>query len=149
MRKSVENLATSKITGGRRHPLRIRRKYDIETLAKAMILIFSHQKRIEQIGIRPGEKMHEIHEWEEAGVTLPYSYYSREFYEKLVREIFIFQSSFAIIWIDIVTLVGYAVVLFLIILVAESLLHKHLINRFMRHHHKLHKQKQKKEKNDV
>ena len=28
MRKSVENLATSKITGGRRSPLRIRRKYE-------------------------------------------------------------------------------------------------------------------------
>ena len=26
---SIENLATSKITGGRRHPLRIRRKYEI------------------------------------------------------------------------------------------------------------------------
>lgn len=30
MRKSVENLATSKITGGVRHPLRIRRKYEID-----------------------------------------------------------------------------------------------------------------------
>lgn len=30
MRKSVENLATSKITGGRRHPLRIRRKYEMD-----------------------------------------------------------------------------------------------------------------------
>ncbi len=30
MRKSVENLATSKITGGRRHPLRTRRKYEID-----------------------------------------------------------------------------------------------------------------------
>lgn len=30
MRKSVENLATSKITGGRRKPLRIRRKYEID-----------------------------------------------------------------------------------------------------------------------
>ena len=30
MRKSVENLATSKLTGGRRHPLRIRRKYEID-----------------------------------------------------------------------------------------------------------------------
>ena len=30
MRKSVENLATSKITGGRRHPARIRRKYEID-----------------------------------------------------------------------------------------------------------------------
>ena len=30
MKKSVENLATSKITGGRRHPLRIRRKYETD-----------------------------------------------------------------------------------------------------------------------
>ena len=30
MRKSVENLARSKLTGGRRHPLRIRRKYEID-----------------------------------------------------------------------------------------------------------------------
>ncbi len=30
MRKSMENLATSKITGGRRRPLRIRRKYEID-----------------------------------------------------------------------------------------------------------------------
>jgi small subunit ribosomal protein S8e len=30
VRKSVENLATSKITGGRRHPLRIRRKYETD-----------------------------------------------------------------------------------------------------------------------
>jgi len=30
VKKSVENLATSKITGGRRHPLRIRRKYEID-----------------------------------------------------------------------------------------------------------------------
>ena len=30
MKKSVENLATSKITGGVRHPLRIRRKYETD-----------------------------------------------------------------------------------------------------------------------
>ncbi|HET6517782.1 MAG TPA: 30S ribosomal protein S8e [Nitrosopumilaceae archaeon] len=30
MRKAVENLATSKLTGGRRHPLRIRRKYEMD-----------------------------------------------------------------------------------------------------------------------
>ena len=30
MRKSVENLATSKITGGRRHPFRVRRKYEMD-----------------------------------------------------------------------------------------------------------------------
>jgi small subunit ribosomal protein S8e len=30
VRKSIENLATSKITGGRRIPLRTRRKYEID-----------------------------------------------------------------------------------------------------------------------
>ncbi len=30
MRKSVENLATSKITGGKRYPLRTRRKYEMD-----------------------------------------------------------------------------------------------------------------------
>jgi small subunit ribosomal protein S8e len=30
VRKSVENLATSKITGGRRSPLRVRRKYETD-----------------------------------------------------------------------------------------------------------------------
>jgi len=30
VRKPVENLETSKITGGRRHPLRIRRKYETD-----------------------------------------------------------------------------------------------------------------------
>lgn len=30
MRKTVENLATSKITGGRRHPFRVRRKYEMD-----------------------------------------------------------------------------------------------------------------------
>jgi len=30
VKKSIENLGTSKITGGRRHPLRTRRKYEID-----------------------------------------------------------------------------------------------------------------------
>ena len=30
MRKSIENLATSKVTGGIRHPLRVRRKYETD-----------------------------------------------------------------------------------------------------------------------
>jgi len=30
VRKAIENLATSKTTGGRRHPLRIRRKYETD-----------------------------------------------------------------------------------------------------------------------
>lgn len=44
VKKSVENLATSKTTGGRRHPLRIRRKYETdrypnEAVAGAQITI--------------------------------------------------------------------------------------------------------------
>ena len=44
MRKSVENLATSKVTGGVRHPLRIRRKYETdrypnEALAGAQVTV--------------------------------------------------------------------------------------------------------------
>ena len=30
MKKPIENLGTSKVTGGRRHPLRSRRKYEID-----------------------------------------------------------------------------------------------------------------------
>ena len=44
VRKSVENLATSKITGGRRIPLRVRRKYETdrypnEALAEAQVTV--------------------------------------------------------------------------------------------------------------
>ncbi|MBI3254234.1 MAG: 30S ribosomal protein S8e, partial [Nitrosopumilales archaeon] len=44
MKKSIENLATSKITGGRRHPLRTRRKYEIdrypnEALTQAQVTV--------------------------------------------------------------------------------------------------------------
>ena len=49
MRKSVENLATSKITGGRRHPLRIRRKYETdrypnEAINGAQVTITRHTR---------------------------------------------------------------------------------------------------------
>jgi len=40
-------------------------------------------------------------------------------------------------------LLGYAVVLFLVILIAESLLHQHLVNRFLSRHHKVHVEKAK------
>jgi small subunit ribosomal protein S8e len=44
MKKSVENLATSKITGGKRYPLRTRRKYEmdrypVETLLGEQVII--------------------------------------------------------------------------------------------------------------
>jgi small subunit ribosomal protein S8e len=44
VKKSIENLATSKITGGRRHPLRTRRKYEMdrypnEALTQAQVTV--------------------------------------------------------------------------------------------------------------
>ncbi len=49
MKKCVENLATSKITGGRRHPLRTRRKYELdrypnEPINGAQITITRHTR---------------------------------------------------------------------------------------------------------
>ena len=59
--------------------------------------------------------------------------------EKLIREVFLFGNSLADVGVDLAILIGYAVVLFLVILVIESVLHQHLIERFMRHHHKKHR----------
>ncbi|HIC06037.1 MAG: 30S ribosomal protein S8e [Candidatus Nitrosopelagicus sp.] len=38
MKKSMENLSTSKITGGRRHPLRSRRKYEMNRFPNEALL---------------------------------------------------------------------------------------------------------------
>ncbi|MBT3814086.1 ABC transporter permease [Candidatus Woesearchaeota archaeon] len=69
--------------------------------------------------------------------------------EKLVREVFIFHGSLGDVWLDLVILIGYALVLFIVIMIVESILHKHLVNRFMRHHHRAHVQKDKKNKKDA
>jgi len=69
--------------------------------------------------------------------------------EKLIREVFIFNTSLKVIWLDLVILIGYALILFIIILILESILHKHLMHRFMRHHHRAQRQKGKKNKNDA
>jgi ABC-type multidrug transport system permease subunit len=63
--------------------------------------------------------------------------------ERLVRGFLLFDASFSLVWMDILILVGYVIVLFFTILVLESLLHKHLVYRFMKHHHKRHKAKDK------
>lgn len=67
--------------------------------------------------------------------------------EKLIREVFIFNASLANVWIELLLLIGYAIVFFLVILIMESLLHKHLVHKFLRHHHLAHIQKDKKKKN--
>lgn len=66
--------------------------------------------------------------------------------EKLVREVFIFQSPLATMGFNLIILVGYALGLFVIILLAESILHKNVMNRFLKHHHKFLREKEKKEK---
>ena len=38
MKKSIENLGTSKVTGGRRHPLRSRRKYELDRFPNEAVI---------------------------------------------------------------------------------------------------------------
>jgi small subunit ribosomal protein S8e len=38
VKKSIENLGTSKVTGGRRHPLRSRRKYELDRFPNEAII---------------------------------------------------------------------------------------------------------------
>ena len=38
MKKPIENLGTSKITGGRRHPLRSRRKYELDRFPNEAVI---------------------------------------------------------------------------------------------------------------
>jgi small subunit ribosomal protein S8e len=38
VKKSIENLGTSKVTGGRRHPLRSRRKYEIDRFPNEAVI---------------------------------------------------------------------------------------------------------------
>ena len=38
MKKSIENLSTSKVTGGRRHPLRSRRKYEMDRFPNEAVI---------------------------------------------------------------------------------------------------------------
>ncbi|MEK6951300.1 MAG: ABC transporter permease [Nanoarchaeota archaeon] len=68
--------------------------------------------------------------------------------EKIIREIFIFNASLAEVWVDGLILVAYAVVLFLLILIIESILHKNLIHRFL-HHHRALRQKDIQNKNEI
>lgn len=68
--------------------------------------------------------------------------------EKLLRDTLIFSTPFTELWVPLLFLVGYAVIFFLIILIAESLLHKHLVHRFLRNHHRAHRHNDKMRKNE-
>ncbi|MDP3990068.1 MAG: ABC transporter permease [archaeon] len=61
--------------------------------------------------------------------------------EKLIRQFFIFGSSFSSVWQDLLLLVGYAIILFVVIILVETVLHKHFVARWMKHHKKVHHKK--------
>lgn len=69
--------------------------------------------------------------------------------EKIIREIFIFGSSLAEVWQDTVILIGYSMVLFLVILIIESVLHRQLVHKFLKRHHEVHRQQDQMNKNEV
>ena len=69
--------------------------------------------------------------------------------EKLIRDVFFFNASISVIFLDLLLLFFYMVALFCIILIIETLLHKHLAKKFLKHRHKLHIQKDKMKKSVV
>ncbi|MDP3698609.1 MAG: ABC transporter permease [Nanoarchaeota archaeon] len=69
--------------------------------------------------------------------------------ESVIREIFLFNAGISGIWPELVTLAGYTMGLFVIIVVAEYLVHQHFISGFMKHRHLKHRQQEKRDKNNV
>ena len=69
--------------------------------------------------------------------------------EKIIRQLFLFQASLSEVWAELYILIGYAIVLFLLILIMESLLHQRLSHRFMKYFHPKHRQTDKMNKNLV
>jgi len=69
--------------------------------------------------------------------------------EKMVRETLLFSTPLSSLWMDLIVLFGYALVLFLVILIIESLMHQQIVNKFFHHHHHTQREKDKLEKKDV
>ncbi len=63
--------------------------------------------------------------------------------EKLIREVFIYNSSLSMIWTDLALLAGYAIILFLIILIIESVFHQHLLQDYIQKHRPTSTQREK------
>ena len=64
--------------------------------------------------------------------------------EKLIRNRIIFKIPLSQIYPDFILLVIYAIILFFLIWILESIIHKHLITRFMKRHKKNHHKESKK-----
>ena len=65
--------------------------------------------------------------------------------ESLIREVFIFETPFVSVINEIGMLVLYSVILFLIILVVDSLMHKHFMQKVVYRHHKKTRERRSKE----
>ena len=68
--------------------------------------------------------------------------------EKSIREILLFDSTFALLAGKLLLLLSYAVVLFVIILIIDWFMHKHLMQHFFNKRHFAHRQKEKVERKD-
>ncbi len=69
--------------------------------------------------------------------------------EKMVREVFLFNAPLQSVMTDLGILIGYAVIFFVLILIIETILHDHIVHRYLRHHHHAHRQNDKKNKNEA
>jgi len=67
--------------------------------------------------------------------------------EKLIREIFIFNTPFSAILSDLLLLIGYAAVIFVIILIVDKVSSKHFLTKVTYRHRKHVKEKQLKKDN--
>ncbi|MDP3734235.1 MAG: ABC transporter permease [Nanoarchaeota archaeon] len=56
--------------------------------------------------------------------------------EKLVREIFIFNTSFSLLNSDLGLLIAYGILLFITIMIIESFVHEHVVRKMLKHHHR-------------
>ena len=68
--------------------------------------------------------------------------------EKSIREILLFDSTFALLWGKLLLLLSYAAVLFLVIFIIDWFMHKHLMQHFFNKRHFAHRQKEKIERKD-
>ena len=69
--------------------------------------------------------------------------------EKSIREILLFDSSLPLLGEKLLLLFSYIAVLFIIILIIDWFMHKHLMEHLFHKHHLAHRQKEKIEKKDV
>ncbi len=76
-----------------------------------------------------------------AGLRTLTSYNPFVMTERLIRKVFIFETSLAGVAGEIFMMIIYIIILFLVVLVVDSLLHKHFMHRVVYRHHKKSREK--------